>query len=223
VTEIARTVNTTSTTLRVARNMARQHALPQQLSHSLEQIESYIYLLGEQLDAMQPFYAGDAQRQELLDVRTMIQHTAMVFAFSLQQAGARLTLKAPGPLTVRMVRAHLLQVLVGLFDNALYWLKLTPADRRPEISVQLSYNPPGFIFADNGLGVRPDLRDRIFQPFYTGRKDGHGFGLYLIKAILDKYHFSIKLLEEPLLLAGANFRVVLSRLPGKDERAVPKV
>jgi signal transduction histidine kinase len=219
VTEIARTVSATDTTLRVARNMARQHALPGQLLESLEHIESHLYLLGEQLDAMQPLYAERAQHQEPLDVRTMIQHTAMVFAFSLQQAGARLTFKAPGPLTVRMVRAHLLQIMVGLFDNALYWLKLAPADRRPEISVQLSYNPPGFIFADNGPGVRPEARDRIFQPFFTGRKNGHGLGLYLVKTVLERYRFSIELVEEPLLLAGANFRVILGKLAGRDAQA----
>jgi signal transduction histidine kinase len=213
VTEIARTVSAADTTIRVARNITRHHAVPPQLLESLGHIESQLYLLGEQLDAMQPLYAEGAQNQERLDVRTMIQHTAMVFAFSLQQVGARLTLKAPGPLTVRMVRAHLLQILVGLFDNALHWLKLAPEDRHPEIRVQLSYNPPGFIFADNGPGVRPEVRDRIFQPFFTGKKDGHGLGLYLVKTVLEKYRFSIELVEEPLLLAGANFRVILGKLP----------
>jgi signal transduction histidine kinase len=212
VTEIARTVSAAGTSIRVARNMARRHTPPGQWLESLEQIESYIYLLGEQLDAMQPLCTDDAQSQELLDVRTVIQHTATVFAFSLHQAGARLTLKAPRPLTVRMVRVHLLQILVGLFDNALYWLKLTPTGRRPEISVQLSYNPPGFVFADSGPGIRPDLRTAIFQPFFTGKKNGHGLGLYLVKTILDRYHFAIYLLEEPVLLAGANFRVVLGKL-----------
>jgi C4-dicarboxylate-specific signal transduction histidine kinase len=211
VTEIARTVSATDTTLRVARNITRQHAVPRQLLESLEQIESQLYLLGEQLDAMQPLYAQGAQNQERLDVRTMIQHTATVFAFGLQQVGARLTLKAPGPLTVRMVRAHLLQILVGLFDNALHWLKLAPEERQPEIRVQLSYNPPGFIFADNGPGIRPEVRERIFQPFFTGKKDGHGLGLYLVKTVLEKYRFSIELMEEPLLLAGANFRVILGK------------
>ncbi len=220
VTEIARTVSATDTALRVARNVARQPAVPPQILESLEHIESQLYLLGEQLDAMQPLYAARAQNQERLDVRTMIQHTAMVFAFSLQQVGARLTFKAPRPLTVRMVRAHLLQIIVGLFDNAIYWLKLAPADRRPEIRVQLSYNPPGFIFADSGPGVRPEVRDRIFQPFFTGKKDGHGLGLYLVKTILERYRFSIELVEEPILLAGANFRVILGKLPGRDEQAM---
>jgi signal transduction histidine kinase len=220
VTEIARTVSATDTTLRVARNTARQHTVPRPLLESLEHIESQLYLLGEQLEAMQPLYAEGTQNQEPLDVQTMIQHTAMVFAGSLQRAGARLTFKAPGPLTVRMVRAHLLQILVGLFDNALYWLKLAPAERRPEIRVQLSYHPPGFIFADNGPGVRPEVRDRIFQPFFTGKKDGHGLGLYLVKSVLERYRFSIELVDEPLLLAGANFRVTLGKVPGRDAQAM---
>ena len=70
--------------------------------------------------------------------------------------------------------------------------------------------------------MRPGVRDRIFQPFFTGKKDGHGLGLYLVKTVLEKYHFSIELMEEPLLLAGANFRVILSKLPKRDEQTMSK-
>jgi hypothetical protein len=217
--EINRTISAAGTALRVARNVAGQRAIPDQIVQCLAQIEGHFFLLGEQLDAMEPLYAGNgSEGRERLDVRSTVQHVATVFAFSLQRAGVRLTLRAPAPLTVRMRRAHLLQVLLSLFDNALYWLKFTPQDRRPEICVQLLSNPPGFVFADSGPGVRAELRDRVFQPFFTGRGNGRGLGLYLAKSLLESYGFSIELSGEPGVLPGANFRVLFGRSPGSGEK-----
>ena len=41
--------------------------------------------------------------------------------------------------------------------------------------------------ADTGSGVAPDLRDRIFEPFVTGRADGVGLGLALTKRIVEDH------------------------------------
>jgi len=57
---------------------------------------------------------------------------------------------------------------------------LTVALARRGGSVRLSV-------ADTGGGVPPDLRDRIFEPFVTGRPDGVGLGLALTKRIVEDH------------------------------------
>ncbi|MGQ4809362.1 Sensor protein FixL [Candidatus Entotheonellaceae bacterium PAL068K] len=217
--EVSRTISAAGTVLRVARNVAGQHTIPDQIVQGLEQMEGPVFLLGEQLDAMEPLYAGNGSEvKERLDVRSTVQHVATVLAFSLQRAGTRLTLRAPAPLTVRMGRDHLLQVLMSLFDNALYWLQFTPQDRRPEVCVQFLSNPPGFRLADSGAGVQADLRDRVFQPFFTGRGNGRGLGLYLAKSLLESDGFSIELSGKPVLLPGANFRILSGKQTAEIKR-----
>ncbi len=41
--------------------------------------------------------------------------------------------------------------------------------------------------ADTGKGIPPGLRDRLFEPFATGKEDGVGLGLALTKRIVDDH------------------------------------
>jgi nitrogen-specific signal transduction histidine kinase len=45
---------------------------------------------------------------------------------------------------------------------------------------------------DTGPGIRPDIRDRIFDPFYTTRQGGTGLGLYLTQRIVSEHKGYIK-------------------------------
>jgi C4-dicarboxylate-specific signal transduction histidine kinase len=207
------------TLLRTARNVAGKEKVPAQVTQCLEQLEGYITHLGEQLDAMEPLYTeSQTGNRERLDVLSAVQHVATILAFRFHQAGVRLSLETRAPVTVSMARVHLIQVLLHLFDNALYWLTRAPRDQQREIRVRFLAGQPGLIFADNGPGVRAALREHIFQPFFTGRSDGRGLGLYVVKALLDKYGFPIELLAEPQLLAGANFRIVFGKAASQDRK-----
>jgi signal transduction histidine kinase len=64
--------------------------------------------------------------------------------------------------------------------------------------------------ADNGPGVSPDLRPRLFTPFTTTRADGTGLGLALSQRLVERAGGEIALLDRG---PGATFRVIL---PLKD-------
>ncbi len=38
--------------------------------------------------------------------------------------------------------------------------------------------------SDNGMGIDPDLRDHVFEPFVTSKKSGQGLGLALVRRLL---------------------------------------
>lgn len=50
---------------------------------------------------------------------------------------------------------------------------------------------------DNGPGVSPDLRDRLFLPLVTGRADGTGLGLHLAQTIVQAHHGVLACDSEP--------------------------
>ena len=46
--------------------------------------------------------------------------------------------------------------------------------------------------ADTGPGIPPEIRDRIFQPFFTTKHNGTGLGLAIIKGIVSAHRGNIK-------------------------------
>jgi len=64
---------------------------------------------------------------------------------------------------------------------------------------------------DTGPGVPPEIREQIFNPFFTSKKDGVGLGLSIVAKIVDAHHGWIKLESEAG--RGARFHVFLPAQP----------
>ncbi|HET6438742.1 MAG TPA: ATP-binding protein [Anaeromyxobacter sp.] len=64
---------------------------------------------------------------------------------------------------------------------------------------------------DDGPGIPPELRERVFEPFFTTRPQGTGLGLSIVHAIVVQHGGTIEALEGPL--GGARLAV---RLPSAD-------
>lgn len=63
---------------------------------------------------------------------------------------------------------------------------------------------------DSGPGVPPELREQIFNPFFTTKKSGVGLGLAIVSKIVDDHRGSIRLVEPRNASGkGACFRVFL--------------
>lgn len=61
-------------------------------------------------------------------------------------------------------------------------------------------------FEDTGPGVPAELREQIFNPFFTSKKDGVGLGLAIVAKTVDDHHGLIRLEKTA---SGATFRVFL--------------
>ncbi len=62
--------------------------------------------------------------------------------------------------------------------------------------------------SDEGEGIPEEIQERIFQPFYTTKSDGHGLGLSIVQSIVARHGGDIRLASRPGL--GTTFRM---RLP----------
>jgi signal transduction histidine kinase len=67
--------------------------------------------------------------------------------------------------------------------------------------------------ADNGPGIPPEIRDKIFEPFFSGREAGRGLGLGLAKCwrIVTLHGGQIEVRDTPG--GGATFVVRLPAQP----------
>ena len=112
-------------------------------------------------------------------------------------------------LEVRIDPSHLHQVVWNLCDNAMKY-----GEARGGISFDIKLgrlnpsNRPYLEVSNRGPGIEPQAVDRIFEPFFTGRKGGTGLGLFIARE-LCQLNRAI-LLYEPHGTDGSIFRIVFS-------------
>jgi signal transduction histidine kinase len=101
-------------------------------------------------------------------------------------------------------RERLRRVLLNLLRNA-----VQASAPGGEIVLAMAGNSSGFKIdiTDSGSGIEQDKRDRIFEPFYTGRQQGTGLGLSLVKKIITAHGGEVSFTSEPG--RGTTFSVFL--------------
>ena len=88
---------------------------------------------------------------------------------------------------VMIDRVQIQQVMVNILRNAVEALKDQP---RREILVETGHGKANFCevtVSDTGPGPSPQAADRMFDPFYTTRKDGTGLGLSISRMIIEAH------------------------------------
>jgi signal transduction histidine kinase len=75
------------------------------------------------------------------------------------------------------------------------------------------------VLADEGPGVAPEVRERLFQPFATfGKKRGTGLGLAVARRFVEDHGGTLDLLPADPGVKGAHFRIALPLRPQGRER-----
>jgi two-component system nitrogen regulation sensor histidine kinase NtrY len=77
------------------------------------------------------------------------------------------------------------------------------------IDVAVSRDGPGLVvtIADHGAGIPDDLRQRVFEPYFTTKPDGTGLGLALVRQTIEAHNGTISVAGTPG--GGATFSIVL--------------
>lgn len=87
-------------------------------------------------------------------------------------------------------------VFENLLENSVFY----KGKKRLQIDIDVSLKGANYLigFSDNGTGIAPEHRDKIFNMFYKGTElsHGNGLGLYLVKKAIEKLEGSISLESE---------------------------
>ena len=152
----------------------------------------------------------DATKPARLMLGDWLEEFVSEFSETMQIPTARIGLyEEADDLEVRFDPSQLRQVVWNLCDNAVKY-----GEARDGISVEIRLsriNPsfrPYLEVSDRGPGIDIEAADRIFEPFFTGRKGGTGLGLFIARE-LCQLNRAI-LLYEPRTGSGSTFRVVFS-------------
>ena len=118
------------------------------------------------------------EQAELGDV---IEKAILIIAASVQKHGVSVTVEVRPPVPVSCDRSKLSQVLVNLIANAKEAMVCANTPR-PCITIRGGRGENGTAFIevrDNGPGVSPEHKDKLFSKGFTTKPDGHGIGLHV--------------------------------------------
>ncbi len=103
-------------------------------------------------------------------------------------------------------------VLSNLVSNAIRYYN--PDQEKPfvEINVSTNENVAQITVSDNGIGIKRELQEKVFDMFYRVSEDsvGSGLGLYIVKETIDKLNGTIQIESTPGL--GTKFLVTIPNL-----------
>lgn len=192
---------------------------PSALSEELQKLYGIFSYVGNQLQDMQQLFVSAKQRRKRIRVKDLLDKVIRLYSNIMNRNGIEVKVDIIGsPLVAVCTDADLLQLLINLFDNSVYWLTVTGKPKK-SILVILDGNSQQMLFSDDGCGILEDDAPYIFDAFYSGKgEEGKGLGLYISKKAMERNDYTIRLAEfsDEKKLSGANFVIPFVKQP-QDE------
>ncbi|GAB2656495.1 sensor histidine kinase [Vibrio panuliri] len=186
-------------TERVDDNLSRISALTERMAKISDQLKSFTR-------------KSDSQERQKLALTPMIISVKELIAPQVKSQQASLSIDTPDtPIFVTVNPIQLEQVMVNLLTNAIQAVSDSP---RHDVALTVEVTPKMVMIHtdDSGEGIEPSQRQKLFEPFYTTKKNGLGLGLSISQQILAAMDGELTISTSPL--GGARFTITL---PYKDK------
>ena len=150
--------------------------------------------LARRLAAFARLPNGDAGR-DMVDVNACIEE---VVAATGAQEAAEVSLHLGAVPEVFASRTEIRLLLAQVLENSVHAVQAL-RERRAAIKIDTAARNDAIVvrIIDNGPGIAPDRRTRIFQAFYTSREGAMGLGLTLAGELVKRYEGGIKVNSLP--------------------------
>lgn len=159
----------------------------------LKEIRTHVAVLSDLIDdlfELSRIEAGEISwTMRQVELRELIDETVAAMRAPAAERRVRVAADLPTEALLAEANAEKVQrVLFNLIQNA---IRHTPADGSVTVRARSLGRSVEVAVDDEGAGIPPDVRDRVFEPFYRGAAartdDGAGLGLAISKAIVEAH------------------------------------
>jgi signal transduction histidine kinase len=197
--DIAHELRTPLTTLKTHMEAIMEgvwDATPKRLESCYEEIERLEHIVGD-LEQLTEF---ESPRFRLHlkdeDVTAIVLKSVESVRASFEQKRVRLSFTANRPVTAKLDRQRVAQIMGNLLSNA---LKYTPEGGSVTVAVSENEHEAIIKVIDTGIGIEPEALPYVFERFYRSDKSrdrksgGSGIGLTIVKKLVDAHGGQIRL------------------------------
>ena len=177
----------------------------QDLIDLFDEVEENLNIVYEDMQMIQPLFK--IQRQSIKNV-SLKECIAKVIRYFRNDIDGKIATNLDiigDDLVIKTNAGLILQILINLIDNAIYWLGKSG---NPDKKIYFAISPISrtLIVGDNGNGIREDVIPLVFNEFFSMKSNGRGLGLYIVRELLSRINAQIEVMENPTdkILPGAN-------------------
>jgi PAS domain S-box-containing protein len=174
---------------------------PEKRCTSLELAQGEIVRIGEILQQLQEIYHLPINQADTVDINRLIERVLLLVSSRLAKLRIRTQRHLAANLPALQGRPNaLIQVLLNLVINAIEampnggTLRLSTVVEREAASHTASLR---IDVADTGSGIEPEAQERIFDAFFTTRKEGSGLGLFVSQQIINDHGGTLSVVSQP--------------------------
>ena len=152
--------------------------------------------------------------REFTSVSHLAEEAAFLLKPEMEKAGIEYRQEIAPHLQAFVDPAQIRRTLFNLMQNSVQAmrqggeLRVKAVQFRGDVAVEVM---------DTGVGMSPELRDRIFEPFHTTREKGSGLGMAIVRQTLEENRGRIEV--ESAVGRGTTCRVIL---PGSEDSSAER-
>lgn len=127
----------------------------------------------------------ETSNEEKFTVLEIVEDCKIILRDKLATNGVRLLVEVPEDFNVTMRKDFLYQLLLNLISNAVEavalqenaWVKIQAENNNGELLIKV---------IDSGNGLPPDVKEKLFTPFFTTKVTGSGLGLNYLRRMAEE-------------------------------------
>ncbi|MEN3000604.1 MAG: GAF domain-containing protein [Armatimonadota bacterium] len=191
--------------------LVQEEGLPESVYAYIDIIRQEVMRLNEIAEEFLEFARPFVLNRREIALRPLLERLMQALALYFKEAGVVAQLEVRGEPVAMLDPARIEQVLRNLIQNAIQampdggylFLRAGEEDDRVYLQVQ-----------DTGEGIPPEIREKIFSPFYTTRTRGTGLGLSIVQKIVQAHQGEVRV--ECPAEGGSIFTIWLPKMERGD-------
>lgn len=178
----------------------------------LQELDDNLELVFDDMQMIQPLFKIQRKVIKNVSILESIKKVTQYFRYEINNKINTNIDELKTDFTVNTNTGIILQVIINLVDNAIYWLNQSE-EKDKKLFFSINETERTLVIADNGKGIREDIIPLIFNEFFTMKSNGRGLGLYIVQELLMRINAEIYVLidKREQILPGANFIIKFNK------------